>query len=104
VRLDVAVHQAYDESCQRFEGVFPIRNSDRAVELVERKAPWSEVVAHLTASASHDFLLHWKMDVTPIMSLAGNRGRSTEYLMGNQVIAETMYRPCPRQRVAQEYT
>jgi hypothetical protein len=95
VRLDVAVHQTYDKFCQRFEGAVPMWNRARAVELVERKAPWSEVVADVTASAPHDFLLYWKMDVTPIMNLAGNTGRSTEYLIGNHVIAETMYRHDP---------
>ena len=42
-----------------------------------------------------DFLLYWKLDLTPLMSLAGNRWRATEYLMGNHVIAETMYRHDP---------
>ena len=95
VRLDVAVHQAYDEFCLRFEGAVPTWNRDRAVELIERKAAWSEVMADVAASASHDFLLYWKLDVTPIMSLAGSTARSTEYLMGNHGIAETMYRHDP---------
>jgi hypothetical protein len=95
VRLDVAAHQSYDEFRRRFESSVPAWNRDRAVELVERKAPWSEVVADVKATAPHDFLLYWKLDMTPIMSLAGNAGRSTEYLMGNHVIAETMYRHDP---------
>src|ERR1700678_3781053 len=95
VRLDIEVHQAYDEFCRRYESAVPLWDRERAVDLVQRKAPWSDVVAEVAASAPYDFLLFWKMDMTPLMSLAGDRWRCTEYLMGNPVIAETMYRHDP---------
>src|SRR5204863_5640585 len=73
----------------------PMVDRERAVGFVERQAPWSDIVADVAASAPHDFLLYWKLDLTPLMRLAGNRWRATEYLMGNHVIAETMYRHDP---------
>lgn len=95
VRLDISTQQSYDDFIRRFETVVPMLNQKQVVELVERKAPWSEVAAHVAASAPHDFLLYWKLDLAPLMSLAGNKRRATEYLMGNHVIAETMYRHDP---------
>ena len=94
-RLDIRIQQSYDDFIRRFEGAVPMLNRERAVALVERKARWSEVAADAAASAPHDFLLYWKLDLTPMMSLAGNRWHATEYLMGNHVIAETMYRHDP---------
>ena len=94
-RLDIPIQQSYDDFIRRFEGAVPMLDRERAVGFVERQAPWSEIVADAAASAPHDFLLYWKLDLTPLMSLAGNRWRATEYLMGNHVIAETMYRHDP---------
>jgi len=95
VRLDLAVRESYDHFCWRFEAAVPAWDLNRGVELVERKTPWPEVVAAVNASAPHDFLLYWKLNLAPLMSLAGNTRRATEYLMGNHVIAETMYRHDP---------
>jgi Domain of unknown function DUF302 len=94
-RLDIPIHQSYDDFIGRFESAVPMLNRERVVELLERKASWAEVAADAAASAPHDFLLFWKLDLTPLMTLAGNRRRATEYLMGNHVIAETMYRHDP---------
>jgi hypothetical protein len=94
-RLDIAVHGNYDDFRRQFETAVPMWDRDHWVELVERKAAWSEVIAAMAASAPHDFLLYWKLDLAPLMSLAGNKRRATEYLMGNHVVAETMYRHDP---------
>ncbi|MGA8437758.1 MAG: DUF302 domain-containing protein [Candidatus Sulfotelmatobacter sp.] len=95
VRLEIAVGENYDDFRRRFESSVPIWNRDRGVELIERKAPWQDVIATVVAEAPHDFLLYWKLDLAPLMSLAGNTRRATEYLMGNHVIAESMYRHNP---------
>ncbi len=95
IRLDIPTRESYDDFRQRFESAVPVFERDRAAQLVERKASWSEVVNEAAAAAPYDFLLYWKLDLTPLMSLAGNKRRATEYLMGNHVIAETMYRHDP---------
>ena len=95
VRLDVPVGQDYDAFRQRFESAVPAWNADRGRELIERRAPWQEMLADVKASAPNEFLLYWRLDLTPLMSLAGNTRRATEYLMGNHTIAETMYRHDP---------
>jgi hypothetical protein len=95
VRLEIAVREDYDDFRSRFESAVPMWNRDRAADLIERRASWQDVVATAIAEAPYDFLLYSKLDLAPIMSLAGNRQRAVEYLMGNHVIAETMYRLDP---------
>jgi hypothetical protein len=92
VRLEVDVQRSYDEFRGKFESAVPMWNQDLGVKYFEERTPWSHVVADVAASAPNEFLLYWKMDLGPLMSLAGNTRRATEYLMGNHVIAETMYR------------
>lgn len=95
IRLDLPVHESYENFLLRFESAVPAFNRERVAALAERKAPWPEVAADARASAPHDFLLYWKLDLAPVMRLAGNERRATEYLMGNHVIAEAMYRHDP---------
>lgn len=95
VRIEVEVAQPFAEFCERFERAVPSLNKERVVQRIERGAPWSEVGGDAAASAPHDFLLYWKMDLTRVMSLAGHTRRATEYLLGNHAIAETMYRHDP---------
>lgn len=91
-RLEIPIQEPFDDFVRRFEGAVPMFDRDRAAQLIQVKAPWSEVENEVAAAAPNDFLLYWKLDLTPLMSLAGNSRRATEYLMGNHVIAETMYR------------
>jgi hypothetical protein len=95
VRLELGVRESYDVFRDRFESAVPTWDRERGSALVNRKASWPEVVAEASTSAPHDFLLYWKLDLAPLMSLAGNTRRATEYLIGNHVIAETMYRHDP---------
>jgi len=55
-----------------------------------RGAGWQEVVADADASGPHGFLIHWRSDMTPVMSLVGDTWLGTAYLMGNHTIAEQM--------------
>jgi len=95
VRLDVAVHENYDDFRRRFESAVPAWNADRGRKLIEGRTPWPEMIANVAASAPNEFLLYWSLDLSPLMSLAGNTRRATEYLMGNHIIAEAMYRHNP---------
>jgi uncharacterized protein (DUF302 family) len=53
-------------------------------------------VAHYTAERTpHSFARFWTFDPTPMMRLAGNRTEVITYMMGNNVIAETMFRHNP---------
>src|SRR5580698_2092282 len=92
-RLVFDTGQSYDEFRARYEAAVPALNEKRLAGFAARGAAWPEVVAD--AAAPHGFLIFWRLDVTPVMSLAGNSARCTAYLMGNHTIAEQMYRHAP---------
>ena len=94
-RLVFDTGQPYEEFRARYEAAVPALDEKRLAEFAARGAAWSEVVANTGASAPHGFLIFWRLDTTPVMSLAGNTTRCTAYLMGNHTIAEQMYRHDP---------
>ena len=87
--------QPYAEFRARYEDAVPEHDYKRMAAFAERGTPWPEVVADEDASAPHGFSIFWRSDLTPVMSLAGDSARCTAYLMGNDTIAEQMYRHDP---------
>jgi hypothetical protein len=51
VRLEIRIHESYDDFLRRFESAVPMFDRARGAALIERKAPWSEIVADVAASA-----------------------------------------------------
>ncbi len=47
-------------------------------------------------SAPYGFLIFFKLDLHPVMQLAGDNADGIAYLMGNHTIAEQMFRHDPR--------
>jgi hypothetical protein len=94
-RLVFDTGQPYEEFRARYEAAVPALDEKRLAGFAARGAAWPEVVADADASAPHGFLIFWRLDTTPVMSLAGNTTRCTAYLMGNHTIAEQMYRHDP---------
>jgi uncharacterized protein (DUF302 family) len=80
----------------RYEAAVPDVPLAAVSELVSRRVPWSEMVELIDRSAPHGFLIYFRNDVHPVMTLAGDRADCVAYLMGNHVIAERMFRHDPR--------
>jgi hypothetical protein len=94
-RAEITTRLGYEDLRKRYGDLVPTLDRDRITEFVRRGAPWREVVADAAAAAPLGFFIFWQMDVTALMRLAGNTARCTEYLMGNHVIAERMFRDAP---------
>jgi Domain of unknown function DUF302 len=94
-RLLIEVAESFDGFRKRYEQEVPQIEPQYLVDLIERHAPWSEVIADADVRAPHGFLIYYSSDLTPLMALAGDRGRCVMYLMGNHTIAERMYRHDP---------
>jgi Domain of unknown function DUF302 len=94
-RLVIEVAESFDGFRERYEQAAPEIDPQDLADLIERRAPWSEVLADADARAPHGFIIYFRADVTPLMALAGDRGRCVIYLMGNHTIAERMYRHDP---------
>ncbi|RKR87693.1 hypothetical protein BDK92_1985 [Micromonospora pisi] len=94
-RLTIPVDAPFDDFRQRYEAAVPPLDTGSIVALVERRADWSEVVETARRQAPHDFFIFWSLDAQPLMGLAGSTAQCVEYLMGNHVVAERMFRHDP---------
>src|ERR1700728_2968554 len=94
-RLTIRIDDSFDGFRHRYEQAVPVFQSARFESLVESAVDWQTVLEATADNAPHDFILYWSHDFTSLMSLAGDRGRCVEYLMGNHTIAERMYRYNP---------
>ncbi|MDR3661025.1 MAG: DUF302 domain-containing protein [Mycobacterium sp.] len=84
----------FDDLRAHFESLVPTIDFAELTEVIE-SGDLSAVQRYTAAHAPHSFVSFWTFDPTPMMALAGHRARAITYLVGNNVIAETMYRHDP---------
>ncbi|WP_432840993.1 DUF302 domain-containing protein [Dactylosporangium sp. CA-092794] len=95
-RVDVATGIPYDDFVNRFEHAAPAFDPGPFERIAEHGGGWDEVRAAVAANAPNEMIRYARIDVTPLLRPAGHATRSTEYLTGNHVIAESMFRHDPR--------
>jgi uncharacterized protein (DUF302 family) len=79
-----------------YEAAVPELPVDAVRGLVSRGSPWADMQQLIDQAAPHGFLIYFRNDVQPVMTLAGDSTDCISYLMGNHTIAERMYRHDPR--------
>jgi hypothetical protein len=94
-RLTAAV-PGVREFQERYEQAVPALPLEQVTALLDRRAPWSEMLDLTADSAPYGFLIYFRNDVRPVMQLAGDDADCIAYLMGNHTIAEQMFRYDPR--------
>ncbi len=88
--------QGVSEFRARYETAVPDLPLEQVMELVSRRAPWPEMLALIESWAPYGFLIYFRNELHPVMSLAGDHADCVAYLMGNHTIAERMFRHDPR--------
>jgi hypothetical protein len=91
-RMTVETGSAPAEFQSRYEQAVPLYPADRVNELVRQRAPWQEQLDLMTAVAPLGFCIFYKLDVDPVVRLAGDQASGVAYLMGNHTIMERMFR------------
>ncbi|WP_261558936.1 hypothetical protein [Frankia tisae] len=94
-RLSVATDLSYDETVRRYEQAVPALDEARFAALAAGEPTWDDVRVATAPNAPHGFLRYWRGEFTWMFRAAGDEGRCVEYLMGNHVIAERMFRHDP---------
>jgi hypothetical protein len=94
-RLAVAVGEPLDDFRARYEQAVPAFDTERFERFIENGDDWETVIEATKENAPHGFIIYWSNDFSPLLKLAGHELRCVEYLMGNHVVAETMYRHNP---------
>jgi hypothetical protein len=93
-RFVIDTDGAFDDVRQRFETLVPTIDRAELTALIEA-GDLSRVRQFTADQAPHSFVNFWTFDPTPMMTLTGHRTRAVTYMMGNNVIAETMFRHDP---------
>jgi Domain of unknown function DUF302 len=94
-RVDVFTGTPYDEFRTAFERAAPAFDPAPFQHIVDAGGAWAEVETAAAVMAPHHLMRYVTIDATPLFSLAGHRTKAVEYLLGNHVIAETMFRHDP---------
>ncbi|MCW2529549.1 MAG: hypothetical protein JWM76_4409 [Pseudonocardiales bacterium] len=94
-RLTIEVQSTPSDLRTRYERAVPRYPVVEVAQLVDRHAPWSQMVELIDAAAPFGFLIYNTIDADSLMHLAGDEGSCVTYLMGNHTIAERMFRREP---------
>jgi hypothetical protein len=93
-RFVIDTDDTFDELRQRYESLVPTIDFAELTDLIEA-GDLSRVQQYTAEHAPHSFVNFWTFDPTPMMQLVGHRTRAITYMMGNNVIVETMFRHDP---------
>ncbi|CAN5544681.1 hypothetical protein BH10ACT9_BH10ACT9_19730 [soil metagenome] len=94
-RVDVFTGVPYDEFRAAFEQAAPAFDPAPFQRIAHSGGSWAEVEAAAAVMAPHQLMRYAHIDAAPLFALAGHRAKVIEYLLGNHVIAETMFRHDP---------
>jgi len=95
-RVDVFTGVGFDEFLTAFEAAVPAFDPAPVQRIVESGGSWDEVRATAAENAPNELMVYAKIDATPLLGVAGHDVKAVEYLLGNHVIAETMFRHDPK--------
>jgi uncharacterized protein (DUF302 family) len=90
-RLAIPLGMPYEESVLAFERTIPKLD----VEPFRVLSDWNDVAKLADELAPLGFFCFHKIDIPPLMAQSGSSFACVEYLVGNHVIAERMYRYDP---------
>jgi uncharacterized protein (DUF302 family) len=91
-RIDVSTGVDFDEFRAAFEKAAPPVDPAPVKQIAESGGSWDDVKAAVAINAPNDLMVYATIDTTQGMALAGHSVKAVEYLLGNHVIAETMFR------------
>jgi uncharacterized protein (DUF302 family) len=64
--------------------------------IVDTGGTWDDVRTKVAENAPNELMVYAKIDATVLLGVAGHDIKAVEYLLGNHVIAETMFRHDPK--------
>jgi uncharacterized protein (DUF302 family) len=95
-RIDISTGVPFDEFVAALEKAAPPFDRAPMQRIVAAGGSWDDVRAAVAKNAPNELMVYAKIDATELFSVAGHRSPAIEYLVGNHVIAETMFRHDPK--------
>jgi hypothetical protein len=96
IRVDVSTGVPFDDFRSRFEHAAPAFDAQPFEQIIGTGGSWADVQAAVETMAPHRLMRYATIDTTAMMAVAGHATKAVEYLLGNHVIAESMFRHDPR--------
>lgn len=95
LRLTIPVTTTFSEFRDDYERAVPALDAARVEQFKREGASWDVVREVTEENAPHSFIRYWSTDVGSLMELAAESRPCAEYLMGNHVYAQRMFRYDP---------
>jgi uncharacterized protein (DUF302 family) len=95
-RVDIATGVPFDQFIDALEQAAPPVHRALFVKIAESGCDWDDIVAAAAKNAPNELMVYAKIDGTELLGVAGHHTKAIEYLIGNHVIAETMFRHEPK--------
>jgi len=95
-RVDIATGIPFGQFINAFEKAAPPIDRAAMERIAAADGDWDDVRAAVAKNAPNELMVYAKIDATALFGVAGHRTQAIEYLVGNHVIAETMFRHDPR--------
>jgi uncharacterized protein (DUF302 family) len=95
-RVEIATGVPFHEFVAALETAAPPFDHARVEAIVAAGGNWDDVRAAVVENAPNELMVFAKIDATELFAVAGHHTRAIEYLVGNHVIAETMFRHDPK--------
>src|SRR5258708_24141282 len=91
-RIDIDTGIPFGQFIAAFERAAPPVDTTTLERIVNSGGDWEDVRAAAAENAPNDLMMYAKIDASGFFGVAGHRTQAIEYLVGNHVIAETMFR------------
>ncbi|WP_424754290.1 DUF302 domain-containing protein [Mycobacterium sp.] len=91
-RIDIDTGIPFAQFVAAFEKAAPPVDRTTLERIAKDGGDWDDVRAAAAENAPNDLMMYAKIETSVFFSVAGHRTHAIEYLVGNHVIAETMFR------------
>jgi hypothetical protein len=95
VRLDIPTAMGFDDFRRAFEAAAPVFDAAEVQQLIARGGQWEDIQAAAERNAPNGLMVYARLDIGQLMAAAGHATKCVEYLLGNHVVAERMFRHDP---------
>src|SRR5581483_3924657 len=95
-RVEIATGVPFNDFVAVLEKAAPPFDRATVERIVAAGGTWDDVTAAVAEYAPNELMVYAKIDGTELFAVAGHHTQAIEYLIGNHVIAETMFRHDPK--------
>jgi uncharacterized protein (DUF302 family) len=94
-RLAIPTGMSFAEFRRRFEAAAPPFDEQGVKDIIVRGGQWQDIKAAAERNAPHGLMTYATIEIGQLMTVAGHTVKCIEYLLGNHVTAERMFRHDP---------